>query len=550
MRRSISSQWIWMLAIGALVAIINLFSIRTILAERDPAIEEVLDRTSAEMVARARTIEALLEGSRADLAFLAASPLMTRLPAALEGDNPIAARLGRLDAEATGLLFMGAHPEVQGLRVLSLDHRPLISFGRREGAPVLLPLDSFAAALDRDLQLRIDPTPGSGAPALWASLGFDAILNHAGFTNQEHSRAVLLSETQQPIAGSQPARRSWSRAPAQLTQSLSAPAAAEPIRVRSTNWSGIALPIRAQRYQPEIAWTLAAVAPDSEWVLALERVAERARLALLLNLGSLVLALGLAAAAARTAVRATRIEAEAREREHVRRLEQQLAHSERLAALGRLSAGLAHEINNPLEGIRNYANLLHDELEARTADDLSRRYLAKIEEGLARVESVAHRVLDFAEVRPENREQLDLNKLLAEVTAFVSDNGSFRSVELETDLCERQPAVIGDRTLLFQLFLNLLLNACEAMPNGGRVWVRSRTEPGTVRVAIEDNGPGIEPEVLPHIFEPFFSQRGSSGLGLAVCEGIARAHRGALWASSRVGAGTTFVLELPPAEAS
>jgi len=546
MRPRLPTHWAALMGIGVLVATINLVSIRYILAERKPALKEVLDLTAAELVSRARTIEALLEGSRADLAFLAASPLMTRLPGLLAGADPIAARLGRLDAEATGLLFLGAHPEVQSLRVLGPNQQALVSFGRRDRAPVLLPSNIFAAALDRDVTLRVDPSPGSDAPALWASLGFAAIVSHAGFSSADASRVVLLRGETDLLAGSLAGRRSWRRAPASLIRQLTAAQNRSPTRIQTDDWSAISMPVRAQGWQPQITWTLAAAAPDGEWVLALERIAGRAQIALALNLGSLLLALALAAAAARTAVRAERIQAEAREREHVRRLEQQLAHSERLAALGRLSAGLAHEINNPLEGIRNYANLLREEIQPAAHSEPARGYLAKIEEGLERVETVAHRVLDFAEVRPENREQLDLNKLLTDVTAFVADNSAFRGIVFETELSPDQPAVWGDRTLLFQLFLNLLLNGCEAMPGGGRITIRSQAQPDAVRVAIEDNGPGIEAEMLPHIFEPFFSSRGSSGLGLAVCEGIARAHRGALWAGSVAGQGTTFFLELPP----
>jgi signal transduction histidine kinase len=541
-----TGHWAWLLALGILVASINLLSIRYILAERGPALQEVLDLANAELVARARTMEAVLDGSRADLAFLAASPLIARLPPLIAGDDPIAARLGRLDAEATGLLFLSAHPEVETLQVLTAGDQPLISFGRREGAPVLLSSIPGEPIRAGDLQLRIDPAPGSGAPALRAKLELEAILAQAGFSAQDRSRAVLLLGGRD-LAGSEFARRTWGRAPPALFRALAAPGQRQPTRFRTADWSGISLAVGADGWEPAAEWTLAAAAPDAEWVLALERVAGRARAALALNLGSLLLVLALAAAAARTAARAARIEAEAREQERVRRLEQQLAHSERLAALGRLSAGLAHEINNPLEGIRNYANLLRDELRPEALAELPRHYLAKIEEGLERVESVTHRVLDFAEVRPENREQLDLNKLLLDVTEFVSDNSAFRQVEFTTELSPRQPMVLGDRTLLFQLLLNLLINACEVMPNGGRVTLRSEVEPGAVRLAVEDTGPGIEPDVLPHIFEPFFSLRGSSGLGLSVCEGIARAHRGALWARSVPGQGTTFLLELPPA---
>jgi signal transduction histidine kinase len=164
---------------------------------------------------------------------------------------------------------------------------------------------------------------------------------------------------------------------------------------------------------------------------------------------------------------------------------------------------------------------------------------------MARIEGVARRVLDFAEVRPERRQRLELNDVVREAVEFVAGNPSFRSIRLTTDLSPVLPPVLGDRTLLFQLLLNLLLNAREAMPRGGQVTIRTEDGPAGLRLAVADDGPGIAADQLARIFEPFYSTRGTSGLGLAICEGIARAHRGVLRAASTPGHGAIFTLDLP-----
>ena len=125
-------------------------------------------------------------------------------------------------------------------------------------------------------------------------------------------------------------------------------------------------------------------------------------------------------------------------------------------------------------------------------------------------------------------------------------NPAFRPVELS--LAAPGPAhlaVAGNATTLGQLFLNLLMNACQAQPEGGRVEVSSQVKEGRVVVAVEDRGPGISPEVAGRLFEPFVSTRGSTGLGLAVCHGIVREHGGEIRASNRPGGGARFEVELP-----
>jgi len=228
--------------------------------------------------------------------------------------------------------------------------------------------------------------------------------------------------------------------------------------------------------------------------------------------------------------------------------------SEKMAALGKLAATVAHEVNNPLSGILTYARL---SLKILEKNDLSPAARAEMIEQLGiitresrRCGEILRNLLTFARQAPPHREPQQLHTLLERALTLVHHQLELQGVELEKRLGEDLPLVACDAGQIQQVVLSLLVNATEAMPHGGQLEVASEfdSQAGVVRVRVRDNGVGIAPEVLPHIFEPFFTTKESqqrTGLGLAVARSIAEQHGGAIAARSTPGEGTEFVLTLP-----
>ncbi|HEX5760082.1 MAG TPA: ATP-binding protein, partial [Thermoanaerobaculia bacterium] len=302
--------------------------------------------------------------------------------------------------------------------------------------------------------------------------------------------------------------------------------------------------VRDARWTPPIAWTLVRREPGSELVQSVETLAGRYRTTVLLNLAVMTLTLALGLLAFRQVRRAARLEVENEQQARVRELERQLMHSERLASVGRLAAGMAHEINNPLAGMANYLSLLDDDLrDGRTAE--APALVARVREGLARAAAIVRQVLAFSDPGKAPKTPLDLRPVLAETVEFVRGNPAFRGLPVRLTGEAGPLPVLGNRITLGQLFLNLILNACQSQPEGGEVEVGARRAGGAVTVTVADRGPGLAPEVLAHLFEPFTSTRGSSGLGLAVCHGIVADHGGAIRGANRPDGGALFEVRLP-----
>jgi signal transduction histidine kinase len=226
-------------------------------------------------------------------------------------------------------------------------------------------------------------------------------------------------------------------------------------------------------------------------------------------------------------------------------------HAERLAALGQLSAGLAHEIRNPLGVIKGSAEILNQKL--AESDPLPRELAGYIYTEVNRVSALVGRFLDFA--RP-SRLQLrleDLTTVMENSLKAVSQQGAAASVRVLRDYAPDLPPVRIDHELCEQVFTNLLLNACEAMgEQGGDLHVRiypSRGDHPNVVVEIEDTGPGVSPELKEQIFNPFFTTKESGvGLGLAIVSKIVDAHHGSVKLTSEPGQGACFRLTFPAAE--
>ncbi len=230
------------------------------------------------------------------------------------------------------------------------------------------------------------------------------------------------------------------------------------------------------------------------------------------------------------------------------RQRRELLRAERLAAVGRISAQITHEIRNPLNAISLNAELLAEELSAGGSAE-SRGLVAAISREVDRLEAVAEEYLRFARLPRPQLAREDVNEVLSDLLEFVAPELAAAQVRLERELEPGLPAVLADEAQLRAAFLNLVRNSREAMPAGGTVAVRTRrSADGSVEVEVRDSGPGIAPEDLPRIFDPFFStkERGT-GLGLPYALRVVEEHRGAIRCESAPGRGTSFLVRLPAA---
>ncbi len=230
-----------------------------------------------------------------------------------------------------------------------------------------------------------------------------------------------------------------------------------------------------------------------------------------------------------------------------------LARSERLATVGRLAAGLAHEIGNPLGAISGYVEIARVRLPAGADPDLVAA-VGRIAEAAARIDRTLRDLLDFARPSPPRLAPLLLGEALAVAVWLARVQARFRHVEVEAALPPGLPPVLADGHQLSQVLLNLLLNAGDAMrgaaPGAARVRLSAAEDGGAVVLEVADDGPGIAPEHLPRLFEPFFTTKEpgeGTGLGLAISHRIVESLGGALSAANRPGGGAVFRLRLQAA---
>ncbi len=227
-----------------------------------------------------------------------------------------------------------------------------------------------------------------------------------------------------------------------------------------------------------------------------------------------------------------------REREELQRV--QLAHTEKMAAVGTLAAGVAHEVNNPLAGVLASIENMVDNPDDQEMRD---RYLRLIADGLKRIERTVANLLNFARPREILREPTSINHNLRHVVELVGYQLRAHGVEVEMDF-DSSPAVVeADHFQMEQLFLNLVLNALDAMREGGTLYLRTRVRGGKVMAEVRDTGHGIPAEIRDRVFDPFFTTREvgeGTGLGLAVSGSIVAAHGGKIEIETTVGRGTTF----------
>jgi signal transduction histidine kinase len=223
-----------------------------------------------------------------------------------------------------------------------------------------------------------------------------------------------------------------------------------------------------------------------------------------------------------------------------------LVRSEKLATVGRLAAGIAHEVGNPLGAVAGYAELARARL-PRDADPQVREALERIATAADRIDRIVRDLLDFARPSPLEVRPVALGSAVEAAERLASVQARFREVQVARDLPADLPPVLGDERHLSQVVLNLLLNAGDAMKGRGRVEVRVRRSGDQVQLSVTDTGPGIPAEDLPRVFDPFFTTKEpgqGSGLGLAICHSIVESMGGSIDAASPPGGGATFVVRL------
>jgi two-component system NtrC family sensor kinase len=254
----------------------------------------------------------------------------------------------------------------------------------------------------------------------------------------------------------------------------------------------------------------------------------------------------------------------------LKRAHEHVLHVERMASIGKMAAVVAHEVNNPLSGILTYAKLLRKWVGTGQAEHDKREETMQCLELIAtesrRCGDLIHNLLSLSRTAPMNVQWTDLNVVIDRCLLLVRHQLDLAGVELQVNLATDLPLVPCDPAQMEQVFIALIMNAIDAMPQGGTLWLQDRLEDrladdrltnandpltddaAEIEIKVRDNGTGIAPDVLPHIFEPFMTTKESgrgTGLGLAIARGIMERHEGRIEVDSELGRGTTFTLTVP-----
>jgi signal transduction histidine kinase len=248
----------------------------------------------------------------------------------------------------------------------------------------------------------------------------------------------------------------------------------------------------------------------------------------------------------------TKIDEVERATERLTQAQDRLVRSERLASVGRLAAGLAHEIGNPISALIGLEDLV---LAGGLSPEEERDFLARMRKETERIHRILRDLLQFARPAAERlpgeaaQEPGDVETAARDTAALVAPQRSLKDVSLALDVASGLPAVSLGHEALMQVILNLVMNAADAVGAGGKVHVRAALDGGRVRLSVEDDGPGVDPRVQAQLFEPFVTTKEvgkGTGLGLAVCRGLVEAAGGSITLDRDYTRGARFVVELPP----
>jgi len=233
--------------------------------------------------------------------------------------------------------------------------------------------------------------------------------------------------------------------------------------------------------------------------------------------------------------------------EDLQQTHEMLVQSERMAGLGRLAAGIAHEINNPMSGIMLYSNLIKEQLEENhpAMDDLE-----IIVNEAERCKRIVTDLLEFSHQTGYEQQGIDVNQQIEKSLGVLDVQPLFHNIEIVLELKENLSRIWGNPIRLSQVFINIIVNAAQAMDGKGRIEIisRHRSNGGIVEACISDTGPGMDKETQSQVFDPFFTTKtasGGTGLGLSVSYAIVREHKGSIRVESELGEGTTFILRFP-----
>jgi signal transduction histidine kinase len=231
--------------------------------------------------------------------------------------------------------------------------------------------------------------------------------------------------------------------------------------------------------------------------------------------------------------------------EEKRRLQEQLRHADRLATIGQLGAGLAHEMNEPLASILGFAQLVAKD---QDLPDQSRQDVEKIVSAALHAREVITKLLVSARQSTLTKSEVSLNNLVDDVFHLLRTRCAKADVKLSRRLAKNLPVISADRTQLIQVLTNLVVNSIQAMPDGGHLTIKTSLEKDQILLTVKDTGIGMSEEVLNDIFTPFFTTKDvdeGTGLGLSVVHGIVTSHHGTIEVESEEGQGTSFVIRLP-----
>lgn len=251
-------------------------------------------------------------------------------------------------------------------------------------------------------------------------------------------------------------------------------------------------------------------------------------------------------------LRETTAEMQRREQE-LREKQDQLVQAGKLATLGELTTGVAHELNNPLNNIGLFIGNVTDLLELPELDkERMKRDLSRAMEQVRKGSAIISHLRTFGRAAPASRERVPVKDVLDRSLSLLHEQLRLREIHVEVDLAGRNPVVVANAIQLEQVFLNLLTNARDAVADSPTktIWIRGRVQGETLKLVFEDSGPGIPPGVEQRVFDPFFTTKevgAGTGLGLSITYGIIRDHGGSITVSNRPGEGAAFEIELPAA---
>ena len=228
--------------------------------------------------------------------------------------------------------------------------------------------------------------------------------------------------------------------------------------------------------------------------------------------------------------------------------EEQILQAKKLASLGILTAGVAHEITNPLNNISMMAQT-YEELYSGLNEEQRIDFMRKVDAETERIRKIVINLLDFSKPKDAVPQEADINVVVQKTLALVQNMIDIQNIETRVNFADTLPHLYIDEHQIQQVLVNLFTNAAQAMSTGGLLYIATRPgrDGASVEVTVKDTGKGIPPEYLPHIFDPFFSTKGEggTGLGLSVSYGIVKNHKGDIRVESKPGVGTTFTVELP-----